>query len=272
MQEPGPPKLSIIVPPATYAAEELEEDKRAGAIAKETKKIADRFRSIANVEVILVCTEETKASTADAMYESRNINVVEMENGGGMAQQFEIGRRAAQGEYVLLMHSRTLLTREAVEAVLNDELSDTAFQWGGFRHSMDLKTFPPRDREEGDVRWWEKAVLRCTSLYSNTVRRSLEHVLYFDHCLVIKKDILEKVGGIPDLEIFCDQELSKALYRAAGAPTLFAKTVAVDPHKFFGDGVLSRSLGNIFVTVLDKLGVSKNVIAKIYRRALWQKQ
>lgn len=95
-------------------------------------------------------------------------------------------------DWIILNHPRSVLDPDAFPSL--EKLS--SFQkWGAFTHRFDVS----------------HPLLDFTSWWSNNVRGDLKKIYYLDHCLFVRREVFEKVGGFPDREIFEDTLLSMKL-------------------------------------------------------------
>jgi hypothetical protein len=97
--------------------------------------------------------------------------------------------RARDKEWIVLNHPRSILeTRAWIELAQ----LESHHHWGAFTHQFDH----------------QHPLLNFTSWWSNHVRGDLKQIFYLDHCVFIKRYLLEKIGGVPPVEIFEDTLLS----------------------------------------------------------------
>ncbi len=144
------------------------------------------------------------------------------------AQRLNAGIEASVGEFVLLHHPATLLPAETAlkqaEAILRDSTQSAV--WGGFAHSFDMD------------HW----LLRFTSWYSTWVR-SRQRILYLDHCIFVRRQLLIEIGAVPNLDIFEDTALSLALAQW-GKPAIAPGQVTTSARRFRARGIYRQALLN----------------------------
>ncbi|MBD2257517.1 glycosyl transferase [Pseudanabaena sp. FACHB-2040] len=143
------------------------------------------------------------------------------------AQRLTAGIYASSGEIVLLHHPATLLPEGTALIQIEALMADPKVAWGGFHHSFDLD------------HW----LLRFTSWYSNRVRSHYSQILYLDHCIFARRSLLEKIGGVPDMDIFEDTVLSQQLSQF-GAPVLLPDKIITSARRFRQRGVYRQALVN----------------------------
>lgn len=162
----------------------------------------------------------------------------------GRGSQIAAGVAAARGPWLLLLHADTRLApgwaEEAAAA-----MRDPGRAWF-FRFALDDRT-PAARRLERVVAW------RCRALA----------LPYGDQGLLIRRDLLEAVGGVGPLPLMEDVDLVRRLGRARlGALRSAAVTSA---ERWRREGYLRRSARNLGCLALWFLGVPPARIATLYR-------
>jgi hypothetical protein len=94
--------------------------------------------------------------------------------------------------WVLLHHPRSLLHENAFISLL---AQNNSVRWGAFTHQFDV----------------QHPLLQFTSWWSNFVRGDIKSIFYLDHCLFVRKELFERVGGFSLVKIFEDTILSQKL-------------------------------------------------------------
>ncbi|NEQ52571.1 MAG: glycosyltransferase [Leptolyngbya sp. SIO3F4] len=162
------------------------------------------------------------------------------------AQRLTIGIQASQGDIVLLHHPATLLPTDALDQV-RQVMADETITWGGFRHSFDFD------------HW----LLRFTSWYSTTQRPRFSQILYLDHCIFARREALMTVGGVPDMDIFEDTALSKALSQY-GPPYLTPGTIVTSARRFKDRGIYKHAALNQLLKVMYHVGLDPKKMNWLY--------
>jgi glycosyltransferase involved in cell wall biosynthesis len=164
------------------------------------------------------------------------------------AQRFNEGIMVSKGEVVLLHHPATLLPEKNVRSLIERALS-SGEGWGAFQHSFD---FP---------HW----LLRFTSWYSNHVRVKKKGIVYFDHCPFISRQILEKVGNVPDLDIFEDTVFSDRLCQFA-KPVLVNAQVITSARRFRQRGIYRHAILNQWLKLCYHLNINPKFLNRLYEK------
>lgn len=164
------------------------------------------------------------------------------------AQRLSDGIAASSGDVLLLHHPASLLPPDATLQV-REIMAEERVAWGGFRHSFDL----------------EHWLLRFTSWYSTKLRPRCSGVLYLDHCIFVRRAVLQEIGGIPDLDIFEDTALSVAL-RKIGPPHLASGTVVTSARRFRERGIYKHAVLNQILKLMYFAGMSDRAINWLYER------
>jgi glycosyltransferase involved in cell wall biosynthesis len=147
------------------------------------------------------------------------------------AQRLNVGIAASGGDTVLLHHPATLLPPQNAFLQAEATLAKTGAVWGGFGHSFDLD------------HW----LLRFTSWYSTTQRS--RRILYLDHCIFARRQVLSRIGGVPDMDIFEDTALSVAL-RKWGKPAIASGKIITSARRFKERGIYRQALLNQLLKVM----------------------
>jgi len=163
------------------------------------------------------------------------------------AQRLNEGIAASKGEFVLLHHPATLLPERTALTQAATLLAGEAV-WGGFVHSFDM------------AHW----LLRFTSWYSTRVR-SRQGILYLDHCIFARRQVLVEVGGVPDMDIFEDTALSVALGKV-GKPAIASGNVITSARRFRQRGIYQQAALNQLLKVMYYAQLDPKRLNWLYER------
>jgi rSAM/selenodomain-associated transferase 2 len=120
----------------------------------------------------------------------------------GRAAQMNAGARLARGQAFLFLHADTRLPSGALRAVAA-ALADPGVVGGGFRH---------RFKEPG-------ILLRLISAGA-TARSLIRGIHYGDQGMFLRRPVFEALGGFPEVPLFEDLRLARALRRRGRVVTL----------------------------------------------------
>ena len=221
------PTLSVIIPTLNEASELPETLKRA--------------RAIPEVKEIIVVDA---GSTDDTRAIAREHNCIVIESEPSRGKQLRLGAQRASGDVVLFLHADTWLPENA-GAVIAKSLSGPLVVVGGF-----YKRF----RDGGAL---PGSRLRCWLLWALTNR------LFGDQAIFVKRDVLEKCGGVPDVPLMEEFELCKKL-SSQGRLALAKATVQTSSRKFAKEGMLKTYWRMTVCTVRYWLGASPKKLVEIY--------
>jgi rSAM/selenodomain-associated transferase 2 len=219
--------LSVIIPTLNEAGELPETLKRA--------------RAIPEVKEIIVVDA---ASTDDTRAIAREHNCIVIESEPSRGKQLRLGAQRASGDVVLFLHADTWLPENA-GAVIAETFARPLVVAGGF-----YKRF----RDGGAL---PGSRLRCWLLWALTNR------LFGDQAIFVKRDVLEKCGGAPDVPLMEEFELCKALARN-GRIALAPATVLTSARKFREEGMLRTYWRMARCTFRYWLGTSPKRLVEIY--------
>ena len=165
----------------------------------------------------------------------------------GRGGQMRAGAAAATGDVILLLHADTWLPPHATRALL-DCLRDGAVVGGGF-----WKEFR------------EPPLLLRGSTWKCAVRLWVGRRVAGDQGLFIRRAVLERIGGVPDLPLMEEFALSRLLQRE-GRLALADALALTSARRFRKLGVIRTYLRMWFVTMRYRAGVSPAELRKQYEK------
>jgi rSAM/selenodomain-associated transferase 2 len=169
-----------------------------------------------------------------------------LESAPGRARQLEVGLRAAQGDLVLLLHADTRL-EPGWESALRRALRDDSVAGGAFQLAFESQRSVYRVIESG-------ARLRARWL----------GLPYGDQGLFARRKPLLESGGIPQVPIFEDLDLTRLL-RRLGRLVLLPERAWTSPRRYERNGVLRTLLRNNLALTAWLLDLDRERIARWYR-------
>jgi glycosyltransferase involved in cell wall biosynthesis len=164
------------------------------------------------------------------------------------AQRFNDGIAISNGDIVLLHHPATLLPENIAFQLIEQSL-ETGKYWGAFCHSFDLV----------------HPLLRFTSWYSDNVRVKQKGIVYFDHCPFINRQILTKIGNVPDFDIFEDTVLSDRLIKFS-KPVLVQGKVITSARRFHQRGIYRHALLNQMLKLCYLFNIDPKHLNRLYEK------
>lgn len=225
------PSVSIVVPT-------LNEE-------HQIEKLATHLKSRApNAEWILADGGSEDNTTNKA--EEFHFKTVSAPKGRGI--QMHHGAAAATGDVVLFLHADTQLPPHGIATMIRC-LQDTHVVGGGF-----WKQF-------NQTHW-----LMTGSKFRCLPRILLGKYVFADQGIFVRRDILEKIGGVPKVPLMEEFELCKAL-RPHGRIALADATVITSSRRFFANGISKTYLLMGRLMLLYRLGHSTDSLAKSYARS-----
>lgn len=164
----------------------------------------------------------------------------------GRGAQLARGARAARGELVLFLHADTRLAPGTL-AALARAFEEPALVASGMRQ-----------RIEHPARFY-RLVERAAD------RRVRRGWVYGDSGLCVRRAVLARAGGVPELELFEDLELSRRLRKLGKIALVPGAELVISPRRWERDGRIRRTLANWGLTALWFLGVPPAALARAYR-------
>ena len=111
----------------------------------------------------------------------------------------------------------------------------------------------------------EPSFLLLGSRWKCGLRLMLVRRLAGDQAMFVRREILEQIGGVPDMPLMEEFELCRRL-RQTGRLALADATIVTSARRFRKLGVLRTYLRMWWVTELYRLGKSPQELRKIYER------
>ena len=165
----------------------------------------------------------------------------------GRGAQMRLGAAQATGDVILLLHADTHLPPHAGRAILH-ALRDPTTVGGGFWKVFD------------QPRWFMRGSrLRCW------LRLVLGGRILGDQGIFLRRDVLEKIGGIPDWPLMEEYELCRRL-RSVGRLALADATVVTSARRFRELGGLRTYLRMGWVTLRFWMGATPEKLRRLYER------
>ena len=200
--------------------------------------------ALREVREIIVADAGSTDSTRQRAVEL-GCRVVESPRGRG--QQLRRGAEQAVGDVVLLLHADTWMKASAGQAILR-ALNESGAVGGGC-----WKAFR-------DPSW-----LMRGSRFKCWLRFQLFRRFLGDQAMFVRRDALERIGGVPEVPIMEEYELGRAL-RALGQLVLAPTTVSTSARRFRQRGVLRTYLRMGRVTFAYWRGTPLEELKRRYER------
>ena len=226
----APSTISIVIPTLNEAAELPETLRRARANAEVC-------------EIIVV----DGGSRDDTRLLAEKAGCVVLSAPAGRGGQLRLGASRGRGEIVLLLHADTWLPPEAGRAALESS-RDPAVVGGGFW------------KEFRDPSWLMRGSrARCG------LRLWLGGRILGDQAMFIRREALERIGGVPDVPLMEDFELCRRL-RPLGRLVLADATVSTSARRFRNLGVLRTYWRMWTVGLRYRLGATPEELRRLYEK------
>lgn len=161
----------------------------------------------------------------------------------GRGGQLRRGVEASQGQWVLLLHADTHLS-PGWAAVAHHHMRERAEYAGWFQLRFRAKGGAPRLVEFGA-----------------NLRARLLRLPYGDQGLLLRRSLLEEVGGVPDVPLMEDVALARALSGRLVGLDARAHTSA---DRYEADGWMRRVLQNLGTLARYQFGMSPDALKKRY--------
>jgi glycosyltransferase involved in cell wall biosynthesis len=231
------PFISVIIP--TY-------NEGSNPFYKETLA---SLSSILDLELIIVDRSSQDQTRNDAIQHNATIIESKQNTRAGRLNQ---GIAVANGKIIFLHHPRSIIDIKCIDYLKThyDYIS-----WGGLTHAFD-----------GCHPFYE-----FTSWYSNIIRGKFKQVLYLDHCIFFRRDLVSqnilRSHFIPEVDIFEDTLLSYQLQKI-GDITIVPFQSKTSTIRFKKNGIFKQALLNQWLKISFLLGGSVRVMNRFYEKKL----
>ncbi len=203
-----------------------------------------RARAVAGVSEIIV----SDGGSTDGTREAAMRGGAQFVSGArGRGSQLRLGAQRAVGEVVILLHADTHLPADAGIA-LTRALADSGTVGGAFYKAFE------------DPHW-----LMRGSRFRCRWRMQMQQFAYGDQAIFVRRDVLERIGGVPDVPLMEEHLLCRAL-RSEGRLVLANATVTTSARRFRERGVLRTYWRMFSVNLRWHLGASPDELARLYSR------
>ncbi|MBM3838715.1 MAG: glycosyltransferase [Verrucomicrobia bacterium] len=220
--------LSVIIPTLNEASE-----------LPETFRHVRSVREVADIIVVDGGSIDGTAAVAEALG-GRILTAVPSRGG-----QLRKGAAQATSDVIVLLHADTWLPEDAGRAI-DTCLADSNVVGGGFR-----KTFREHHFLSLGARWRSALLFR------------LGGPLLGDQAIFVRRDILERIGGVPDMPLMEEFVLCRKL-RAAGRLKLARATVTTSMRRFQKLGIARTYLRMGRIMLKYSLGADPRELVRIY--------
>ena len=176
---------------------------------------------------------------------AKELGATFLEGAPGRGGQVARGLEAATAPWLLILHADTHLGNDWTQAA-RDHMNSHADKAGYFRLRFRAKGLAPRVIELGA-----------------NLRSRVFDLPYGDQGLLISRELLNEIGGYPEIPLMEDVALAKLLKGRLRELNATAQTSAERYHR---DGWTRRALKNLGTLVRYRLGANPDALARRYNR------
>jgi len=163
----------------------------------------------------------------------------------GRAQQMNAGARASHGDALVFVHADTLVP-SSFAADIASALSDPAVVGGRFDVRLDSAALAYR------------IIGAMISLRSRISRTGTG-----DQAIFVRREVFDRLGGFPDLELCEDLEFARRLKRAGRVACLRAR-VTTSARRWNRDGVVRTIVRMWLIRAMYLMGVAPARLKRMY--------
>lgn len=182
---------------------------------------------------IIVCDGGSSDGTLEAASQAGATKVIQCSAGRGT--QLSAGANSASRKIVLFLHADARLGKESLQQIcdLGEDL-----KWGAFQQSIQ-----------------HTSVLYRLVEFGNSLRVKWRRMPFGDQGIFVRRDLLMEAGGVAEIPLMEDVDLSRRLGKIA-KPVLLPGPIEVDSRRWQKRGLVRQTLRNWSIQFAYKLGVS----------------
>jgi len=223
-------RISVVIPTLNEAAE--------------LPATLEKLRAVPGILEIIVADG---GSTDDTVAVASSLQCGVIHSARGRGTQLRTGAQAALGEIIVFLHADTWVRSDFEEAI-HAALNDPDIVAGGC-----YKVFR------------EPSVLMRGSRVRCWIRFHLLRRFMGDQAMFVRRETLERIGGVPDVPIMEEFELCRAL-RSQGKFALAQTVVSTSARRFRARGVIRTYVRMWRVTVQYYFGTPPDQLRRIYEK------
>ncbi len=198
-------------------------------------------RAAPDTEIVVVDGGSTDASVAIA----RPLCDIAIDAPRGRALQMNAGARASHGDALVFVHADTIVPSTFATDIAS-ALSDPAVVGGRFDVVLDSTALPYR------------MIGAMISLRSRISRTGTG-----DQAIFVRRDVFDRLGGFPDLELCEDLDFSRRLKRAGRIACLRTR-VTTSARRWNRDGVVRTVIMMWLIRAMYLMGVPPARLKRMY--------
>lgn len=225
-------KISIIIP--AY---------REVGLREFLKQLIEKLKPF-DYEIIVVFGLDKGDNPSDIKVDISDKSLIFKSCEKGRGRQLNYGLSFISGEIVIFLHADTIINRSGIEDILS---RSDIYDYGAFRLKIDNR----------------KYIFRIIE-FIVYLRSKFLKLPYGDQTIFIKRDILQKIGGVKNLPLFEDVELMLRCKRHKLRFYLSGKCSYTSDRRWRKNGVLKTSMKNLRLLFMYLIGIDTNKLYEIY--------
>lgn len=226
------PKLSVIIPTLNESANPY------------FPRILESLSTMKEIETII--SDGGSTDNTLKLVEGSQVKIVSNQT-SSRAQRLNYGLNEVTGDIILLHHPRSLISQGGIEHLFSQA---SHLHWGGFTHSFDFR----------------HPLLKFTSWYSNNIRGGISGIIYLDHCIFLKREMIQELGELPKVDIFEDTLLCQMLLKKYGKPTILPHIALTSAIRFKTNGIWKQALLNQYLKIKFHLNGDHKKMNELYEK------
>lgn len=216
----------------------------------EAENIGELIAFIKNekVKTEIIISDADSSDRTKEIAAARGAKIINSKQ-GNRGLQLNRGAEIASAPLLLFLHADSTLEKTALTSLV-DKMQRNQNKIGGC-FSLKIES--------------EHPLLKFIS-WSSNLRAKYLNLIFGDQGIFIKKEVFEKLGGFPEIELMEDWEFSKKM-KKAGEILFLDKRIYTSARRWEEYGVLKTILLMHKIKILYLFGYSPQKLKKIYRDA-----
>ncbi len=207
--------------------------------------LAKLYENISDDDEVIVVDGHSEDGTEEIVSSFHTVKLFSSHK--GRAIQMNLGARKATNKYILFLHADTVVNPVSMSNLKN-EIASNGVEWGWFS----IKLNSPR------------LIFRIIEAGAN-LRATITKTPLGDHGIFVRKDIFDKAGGFPEIQLMEDIEFVKNIKLISKKGMKIKSPLLISVRRFEKSGILKTFFMMWILRIFYYLGTPSENLAKYYR-------
>ena len=218
---------------------------------KNIRKIIDNVSELELIEEAEIIVSDGKSSDRTIELVGDSIRVVVSES--NRSRQMNEAVQVAKGSVYWFLHADMVLPKDGLRQI--KRVIGAGYGGGGFANVF--------DRYNNKIK---RLGVLLNLRFLDRGEQSDKGIFYGDNGIFVKREALDKIGGVPQQEIMEDYELSVRLREGDCKMYKISESkIIVSSRRHIEEGFVKTRLKWIIIRELYKIGIRPSLLSKLYR-------